>query len=199
MRITCNDYVIETIFRPKLQGFSTNTRKSRSSSRSTTASSTSSRTARRRAGRCRQQGHDCHADRPGFSLPRRRRAVLFRLAPPPRDAHDLTKLPCINLRSMTAGSSSHDRCEERKGDQRARRGQLAYNSVLPILQSAIEGAGLAYLPEDLAAPHLESGTLIALMENRPWTGLPPLLSKSPTCCAQLFRFRETMRYGVTSG
>ena len=38
-------------------------------------------------------------------------------------------------------------------------GQLTYDSIAPVLQAALDGLGLAYVPEDLARPHIEAGKL----------------------------------------
>lgn len=44
-------------------------------------------------------------------------------------------------------------------------GQLAYDSVVPVLHAALDGHGLAYVLEDLARPHIEAGRLqIALAD-----------------------------------
>ena len=44
-------------------------------------------------------------------------------------------------------------------------GQLAFNSVLPVLNAALDGHGLAYVPEDLSRPYLESNQLVEVLEE----------------------------------
>jgi len=50
-------------------------------------------------------------------------------------------------------------------------GQWTFNSSEPILRAALAGFGLAYLPEDMVAPHVESGELKRVMKN--WTPVFP--------------------------
>ena len=38
-------------------------------------------------------------------------------------------------------------------------GQLAFNSSVPSLAAALGGHGLAFMPEDMALPHIEEGRL----------------------------------------
>ena len=38
-------------------------------------------------------------------------------------------------------------------------GQLVFNGVFPVLDAALAGLGLVYVPEDLAQPHLAKGRL----------------------------------------
>ena len=44
-------------------------------------------------------------------------------------------------------------------------GQLTFNSVVPVLGAAIDGLGLAYVPDDLAAPYLADGRLRAVLDD----------------------------------
>lgn len=79
---------------------------------------------------------------------------------------DLMKHNCINLRLPT-----HDAfyAWELEKDGRATQvrveGQFAFNGSYEILDAALAGMGLAYLPSDLAAAHVESGRLRRVMED----------------------------------
>ena len=44
-------------------------------------------------------------------------------------------------------------------------GQLVFNTLTPILAAAISGFGLAYVPEDLAEPHITKGRLKRVLED----------------------------------
>ena len=44
-------------------------------------------------------------------------------------------------------------------------GQLTFNSSKQILDAALAGFGLAYLPEDTAAPHIERGRLRQVLDH----------------------------------
>ncbi len=48
-------------------------------------------------------------------------------------------------------------------------GQLTFNTSYPMVDAAVRGLGVAYVPEDLVAAELASGALVALLED--WT--PP--------------------------
>lgn len=78
----------------------------------------------------------------------------------PSAPHDLTGHTCINLRLTTSGSlyAWEFQKEGRQLNVRVD-GQLTFNSINPMLQSALDGLGLAYVPEDLAKPYLAGGRL----------------------------------------
>ncbi len=44
-------------------------------------------------------------------------------------------------------------------------GQLVFNSVFNVLDAAVAGFGLAYVPEDLARPYLETGRLGKVLDD----------------------------------
>ena len=44
-------------------------------------------------------------------------------------------------------------------------GQLVFNGTHQMLNAALAGFGLAYVPEDLAQPHLAKGRLIRVLED----------------------------------
>jgi DNA-binding transcriptional LysR family regulator len=78
----------------------------------------------------------------------------------PRVPQDLTSHRCINLRLPTLGGLYAWEFEK---DGRALRvrveGQLVFNGSGPMLDAALAGFGLAYVPEDTAQPHIEAGRL----------------------------------------
>jgi DNA-binding transcriptional LysR family regulator len=51
-------------------------------------------------------------------------------------------------------------------------GRLVFNGILQVLDAALAGFGLAYVPEDLARPHLAAGRLVRVLEEwcPPWPG-----------------------------
>ncbi len=51
-------------------------------------------------------------------------------------------------------------------------GQLVFNGIFQVLHAALAGFGLAYVPEDLAQPHLAEGRLERVLEawSPPWSG-----------------------------
>ncbi|MCB9959236.1 MAG: LysR family transcriptional regulator [Rhodospirillaceae bacterium] len=79
---------------------------------------------------------------------------------PPATPQELTNHRCINLRLTTAGGLYAWEFEKDGRELTVRvDGQLTFNSVIPVLQAALEGMGLAYVPEGLARPYLEDGRL----------------------------------------
>ena len=84
----------------------------------------------------------------------------------PRSPQDLIQHQCINIRFPTYGGL--DVWEfERAGQKLKIRvdGQLIFNTTPHIVDAALGGAGLAYLPEVEFSPHLEDGRLIRVLEN----------------------------------
>jgi DNA-binding transcriptional LysR family regulator len=91
----------------------------------------------------------------------------FASHPPPRTPHELTAHECINLRLMSYGG--YYAWEFEKDGQRLNvrvDGHLAFNASPPILAAALEGHGLACIPEDTAAPHIAAGRLRRVL--KPW-------------------------------
>jgi DNA-binding transcriptional LysR family regulator len=86
--------------------------------------------------------------------------AYFEDCPPPATPHELTDHACINIRHRPSGAIYAWEFEKDgnaftvKGD-----GQLVFNSVVHTLNSAVDGIGLAYVPEALAAPYLADGRL----------------------------------------
>ena len=92
---------------------------------------------------------------------------------PPMTPHDLTGQTCINQRFLTHGGLwAWD--FERDGRELKVRvdGQIVLNGTFQILEAALDGLGLAYVPEDVAEPHIESGRLIRVLDewSPPWPG-----------------------------
>ena len=90
----------------------------------------------------------------------------FKLHPQPKSPRDLLRHRCINFRH---GPDEIYRWEFDKGKQSltvAVNGPLIVDDVDLVIRAALDGVGLAYLGEDRAAPHLDSGALLRVLE--PW-------------------------------
>jgi DNA-binding transcriptional LysR family regulator len=84
----------------------------------------------------------------------------------PRHPQDLTHLSCINLRLPTYGGLYAWEFERDGRELNVRvDGQLVFNSSKQILDAALAGFGVAYLPEDTVAPHVERGKLVSVLED----------------------------------
>jgi DNA-binding transcriptional LysR family regulator len=90
----------------------------------------------------------------------------FEKRPAPKKPQDLTEHNCINLRLPTYGGLYA--WEFEKGDRELKvrvEGQLVLNGTTQMLNAALTGLGLAYVPEDLAQPHLAKGLLQRVLED----------------------------------
>ena len=84
----------------------------------------------------------------------------------PRTPQDLTGHSCINLRLPTRGGLYAWEFERRGREMRVRvEGQLVFNGSAPMLDAALAGLGLAYLPEDLVADHVAAGRLVRVLAD----------------------------------
>lgn len=85
---------------------------------------------------------------------------------PPKKPQDLTDHKCINLRLATYGGLYAWEFERGGRELKVRvDGQLIFNGTAQMLNAALAGFGLAYLPEELAQPHLTRGRLKRVLED----------------------------------
>ena len=84
----------------------------------------------------------------------------------PKKPQDLTEHNCINLRLPVHGGLYAWEFEKGGRELRARvEGQLVLNATGPMLSAALAGLGLAYVPEDMAQPHIAEGHLKRVLED----------------------------------
>jgi len=97
----------------------------------------------------------------------------FAKRPVPKTPQDLIGHNCINLRLPTYGGLYAWEFERGGREVRVRvEGQLIFNGVFQVLNAALAGFGLAYVPEDLAQSHIAKGRLKRVLEEwcPPWSG-----------------------------
>ncbi len=97
----------------------------------------------------------------------------FRKRPQPKRPQDLIGHTCINLRLPTHGGLYAWEFEKGGRELKVRvEGQLTFNGTFQMLNAALSGYGLAYVPEDLAQPHLAKGRLKRVLEDwcAPYSG-----------------------------
>jgi DNA-binding transcriptional LysR family regulator len=85
--------------------------------------------------------------------------------PKPDSPHDLLQHRCVNYRH---GSGEVYRWELDKGDQSvvvAVNGPLITNDIGLLTRAALDGIGLAFLSDEQARPHLDSGSLVRVLED----------------------------------
>ncbi|MBS7456933.1 LysR family transcriptional regulator [Coralloluteibacterium stylophorae] len=89
----------------------------------------------------------------------------FAKHPAPKVPGDLTRHSCINIRFPSGGVYVWE--FERRGRQLNVRvdGQSTFNTSPHIVLAALDGLGIAFLPEDEFAPHIEQGRLIRVLQE----------------------------------
>jgi DNA-binding transcriptional LysR family regulator len=169
IRITATEYAVDTLLLPKLANFLSqypDVRVELSTEPRLVDIVAERFDAGVRAGE--QVAKDMIAVRIGPDL---RMAVVA--APPyferrsvPKNPQDLTEHNCINLRLRTHGGLYA--WEFEKGRRKPRvhvEGPLVLDGTQQMLNAALAGMGLAYVPEDLAQPHLIQGRLRRVLED----------------------------------
>jgi DNA-binding transcriptional LysR family regulator len=86
--------------------------------------------------------------------------AYFRKRSEPKRPQDLVNHNCINLRLPTLGGLYAWEFEKAGRELKVRvEGQLTFNSTAQMLNAALSGFGLTYVPEGLAQPHVAKGRL----------------------------------------
>lgn len=86
--------------------------------------------------------------------------------PLPTSPQDLTRHTCINLRLPTRGGLYAWELQKDGRECQVRvEGQVTFNGIYPILDAALAGFGLAYIPEELVQPHVAAGRLLYVLQD----------------------------------
>src|ERR687891_287728 len=97
----------------------------------------------------------------------------FAKQPVPEAPQDLISHTCINQRFSTDGGLWAWEFERGGRELKVRvEGQLVFNDIFQVLDAALAGFGLAYVPEDLALPHIAKNRLRRVLEDwcPAWSG-----------------------------
>lgn len=90
----------------------------------------------------------------------------FETHPVPRTPQDLLGHNCINMRMQSAGGLYVWDFERRGRPLNVRvDGQLIFNTSPGMVDAAVAGLGIAYLPEEEFAPHLDDGRLVRVLDD----------------------------------
>jgi DNA-binding transcriptional LysR family regulator len=82
----------------------------------------------------------------------------------PKTPQDLLRHNCITLRLATSGGLYAWELENKGRRMEVKvTGQVIFTSVLPMVKAAISGHGLAFVTDDMVAPHVEAGRLTKVM------------------------------------
>ncbi len=91
----------------------------------------------------------------------------FARHPAPDKPQALTQHQCINLRMIRSGRIYVWEFEEADGELNVRvNGQLTFNTSEHVVDAALAGLGIAFLPEEEFGTHIKDGRLIRVLE--PW-------------------------------
>lgn len=92
--------------------------------------------------------------------------AYFKRYPTPKRPQDLVEHSCINLRLPTHGGLYVWEFEKGGRELKVRvDGQLVFNGTRQMLNAALAGFGLAYVPEDLAKPYVAKAQLRRVLED----------------------------------
>ena len=82
----------------------------------------------------------------------------------PATPYDLTFHSCVDIRHRPDGNIYAWEFEEDDKEFTVRgNGKLVFNSIMHVLNAAIDGIGLAYVPEQLAEPYIQEGKLLMIL------------------------------------
>lgn len=85
---------------------------------------------------------------------------------PPRTPADLTRHSCIALRLPTRGGLYAWELKKGKRELHVRvDGQFTCNGTYQMVNAAVDGAGLAFVPLDIVASHVAQGRLACVMQD----------------------------------
>ena len=90
----------------------------------------------------------------------------FETHPKPRKPADITRHRCVNIRHRPNGAIYAWEFAE-KGKEFTVRGDgpLVFNSMVHVINAALDGLGLAYAPEPMVADHIAEGRLVAVLDK----------------------------------
>jgi len=92
--------------------------------------------------------------------------ACFQRHPKPKSPHELTRHSCITIRLPTHGGIYAWGFEKKGQELKVRvEGRLVFNNIALRLGAALEGLGLAYMPEDLVRRHVQAGMLVYVMQD----------------------------------
>ena len=90
----------------------------------------------------------------------------FAARPVPQTPQDLVHHDCINHRQERAGGLYAWEFAKDGRELRVRvEGQLTFNTTFPMIDAAISGRGLAYVPEELVSEAIAAGKLVQVLDD----------------------------------
>lgn len=121
----------------------------------------------------------------------------FSRHPRPQLPRDLLQHNCINMRLPTYGGIFPWEFEKDGQELKVRvEGQQVFNNIAMRLQAALQGLGLAYMPEDLVLSYVAEGRLVQVLEDwcEPFTGYHLYYPSRRQASPAFTLFRDALRY-----
>lgn len=86
--------------------------------------------------------------------------------PVPLTPHDLTQHQCINMRMVRSGGIYVWEFDHEGGELNVRvNGQVTFNTSEHVVDAALAGLGIAFLPEEEFGSHIREGRLVRVLES----------------------------------
>jgi DNA-binding transcriptional LysR family regulator len=123
----------------------------------------------------------------------------FRSRAEPKTPQELVEHNCINLRLPSHGGVYVWEFEKRGRQLRVRvEGQFTCNGTNQMLNAALAGSGLAYVPESMAEPHIAKGRLKRVLADwcPPFSGYHLFYASRRQSSAAFSLVVSTLRYKV---
>ncbi len=123
--------------------------------------------------------------------------AYFARYPTPTIPNDLTAHNCITLRMPTHGGLYAWEFEKNGQEVNVRvEGQLVFNTIAMRLEAALQGLGLAFMPEDVVREHVAQGRLVRVLEDwcEPFSGYHLYYPSRRQSSPAFTLLRETLRY-----
>jgi len=83
----------------------------------------------------------------------------------PQIPHDLVRHQCINYRATSTSIELWNFFQRDKEVSVRVAGALTFNSVLPLIDAALSGLGIAMVPENMAQQYLNEASLVRVLED----------------------------------
>ena len=123
--------------------------------------------------------------------------AYFARYPKPKIPSDLMQHNCITLRMPTYGGLFLWEFEKNGQELKVRvEGQLVFNNIAMRLEAALQGLGLAYMPEDLVQEYVAQGRLIRVLADwcEPFSGYHLYYPSRRQSSPAFTLLREALRY-----
>ena len=92
--------------------------------------------------------------------------AYFAKHPEPKTPQELVQHRCINYRFTASGALYAWEFEQNRREVKIRvDGPLVFSSAFNVIEAALAGFGLAYVPEEIAQSHIERGRLRRVLES----------------------------------